>query len=807
MKISYNWIKDFLKTDLTPEQTAEILTDLGLEVESIEHFESLKGGLKGVVVGEVLECHKHPNADKLSVTKVNLGGENIVQIVCGAPNVAQGQKVPVATIGTTLYTENGEAFQIKKGKIRGEESFGMICAEDELGLGKSHDGILVLDPSLKVGTPCSEVFQVENDVVFEIGLTPNRTDAMSHFGVARDLRAGLIQKGIEKEFITTSTTDFFVDNRSLKIDIQVKDKELVNRYCGLTLSNVKVTESPKWLQNRLKAIGISPKNNIVDATNYILHELGQPIHAFDAAKISDKKIIVRTAQQGEKLITLDGVERNLSEQDIVICDNQKPICLAGIMGGLNSAVTNETTSIFLESAYFSPTSIRKTAKSHRINSDASFRFERGVDINATKHALLRTAVLIKRIAGGEISSDANDLYPKRVEEVKLFLMFDKINRLIGQEIPQTTLKSILRSLDIQINSATERGLGLSIPTYRVDVTRDVDVIEEVLRVYGYNSVQASSKVNATMAHSDKMNDLNLQNITADLLTSRGFFEMMNNSLTDWQSESLQEIHSEENAVKLLNPLSNDLAVMRQNLLFSGLKSIAHNLNHKQTNLNLFEFGKSYHFIEGNYNEIKHLALFSTGNQSEEIWNKPQQKTDFFSLKSNLIAVLNGLGIENFTEKPSQNAAFREGIDLFVGDEKIASLGVVAQVFTQYFDIKQEVIFADILWDELKTHIKTKVRYTEIPKYPEVRRDLALLLDETISFAELYEIAFQTEKKLLKKVSLFDVYQGEGLPKNKKSYALSFILQDPNKTLTDKQISKIMENLQRNFEQKANATLR
>lgn len=806
MKISYNWIKDFLKIDLTTEKVSEVLTNLGLEVEGVELFESVKGGLQGVVVGEVLECEKHPNADKLSVTKVNLGNGTIVPIVCGAPNVAKGQKVAVATIGTTLYDEQGNPWQIKKGKIRGEESFGMICAEDELGLGKSHEGIMVLDENLEVGTPCSQVFNVETDQVFEIGLTPNRADAMSHFGVARDLRAGLLREGIQKEIIIPSVNDFFIDNKTLKIDVQVENKELVPRYCGVTISNVKVTKSPDWLQNRLKAIGLTPKNNVVDATNYVLHELGQPLHAFDVSTIAERKIIVKTASENQKIKTLDGVERNLHQDDILICDTQKPLCLAGVMGGENSGVTENTTHIFLESAYFNSVSVRKTAKRHGINSDASFRFERGIDINLCKNALLRAAALIKKIAGGEISSEVIDLYPKKMEDFQVFLSFEKIRKFVGQEIPSEDVKSILRSLDIQISNATERGLGLLIPPYRVDVQREVDVIEEILRVYGYNNIDFSNKVNATMSQSSKFDDFNIQNVVANQLVAQGFFEIMNNSFT---SEATNEILGSqvENQVKMLNPLSGDLAVMRQNLLLSSLEVVAYNSNRKRSDLQLFEFGKSYFNYSGKYQENKHLTLVITGNKQAESWNVSPQKNDFFALKGYVVAVLERLGITDFSEKPTQENYFQEGISFYVNEQKIADIGVVKKSILKYFSVKQEVLFADIYWDILLEKVTKKVIYKEIPKNPSVRRDLALLLDNSVSFKNLYDLAFQTEKKLLTSVGLFDVYQGDKLPEGKKSYALSFILQDEDKTLTDKQIDKVMTKLQQSFENEFKAELR
>ena len=807
MKISYNWIKDFLKIDLPAQEVGEILTDLGLEVEGIYSYESVKGGLAGVLVGEVLECTKHPNADKLSLTKVDLGDAGVVPIVCGAPNVAQGQKVAVATIGTTLYDKQGEPFKIKKGKIRGEESHGMICAEDELGLGESHEGIMVLDSSLPNGKPCSEVFNVVSDTIFEIGLTPNRADAMSHLGVARDLRAGLLQRGTNKEIITPSVTDFFVENRLLKIDVLVDNKELAPRYCGVSISNVKVAPSPAWLQNRLRAIGITPKNNIVDVTNYVLHDLGQPLHAFDALHISGKKIIVRNASEGEKFQTLDGVDRTLSAEDLVICDVDKPLCLAGVLGGNNSGVSQDTTHIFLESAYFNPVAIRKTAKRYGISTDASFRFERGVNSDDCKYALLRAAIMIKKLAGGEISSDVIDFYPRKIEDFQVFLTYEKVDALVGQVIPRDVIKSILHSLDIQINSITEIGMGLTVPSYRVDVQRDVDVIEEILRVYGYNNVEAPSKVSASMAHANRYEDFNVQNIIADQLVGQGFFEIMNNSLTTAQYETLSEDIQATQRVTLLNPLSQDLAVMRQSMLFSGLETIAYNNNRKRTDLALFEFGKTYHKIGESYTEPKHLALFLSGNTYPETWNTPTEKTNFYQLKGYLLAIFSRLGIVDYQEEPTSEGIFQEGITLKMGQQTLASLGIVRTNILNHFAIKQAVYYANVRWEVALEYLAKKVVYREIPKYPEVRRDLALLLDEDVSFRAIYNIAHKTEKELLKKVFLFDVYQGDKLPKGKKSYAVGFLLQDSNKTLTDKQIDKTMESLLAAFQQEVGAQLR
>ncbi|MEJ2113802.1 MAG: phenylalanine--tRNA ligase subunit beta, partial [Flavobacteriaceae bacterium] len=569
MKISYNWIKQFIKINWPAEQTGDLLTDLGLEVEGIEEFQSVKGGLEGVVIGEVLTCEQHPNADRLKVTTVNIGADNPLQIVCGAPNVAKGQKVPVATIGTTLYTPEGESWTIKKGKIRGEESHGMICAEDELGLGESHDGIMVLDEKLKVGIPAAEVFKIENDKVFEIGLTPNRADAMSHYGVARDLKAGLLQKDINVELITPSVSAFHVDSRRLKIDVDVINKDLAPRYCGVTISDIKVESSPTWLQNRLKAIGLSPINNVVDITNYVLHELGQPLHAFDANKINGNKVLVKTLPKGSKFVTLDGTEHELHEDDLMICNAEKPMCIAGVFGGIESGVTESTTSIFLESAYFDPISIRKTAKRHGLNTDASFRFERGIDPNITEYALKRAALMIQNIAGGEITSDIVDIYPKKIEDFQVRLSFENAGKLIGEEIPRDIIKRILMSLDIKINNVTETGLGLTVPAYRNVVHREADIIEEVLRVYGYNNVNTTEKINASISNSSKFEDYKVQNIVGNQLVAQGFFEIITNSLTTPKYIDLSNQLKNENNVEMLNPLSNDLSVLRQSLLFSG----------------------------------------------------------------------------------------------------------------------------------------------------------------------------------------------------------------------------------------------
>ena len=805
MKISYNWLKQFLQIDWDAQKTGELLTDLGLEVEGISQFESVKGGLKGIVVGHVLTCEQHPNADRLKLTTVDVGQETPLQIVCGAPNVAAGQKVPVATIGTTLYTKEGDAWTIKKGKIRGEESQGMICAEDEIGIGDSHDGIMVFNNELQPGTPCSQVFDIENDEVFEIGLTPNRADAMSHFGVARDLKAGLEQKEIQKELVTPSTSNFSIDNRSLKIDVEVADSQLAPRYCGITISNLIVQESPDWLKNRLKAIGLSPINNVVDVTNYVLHELGQPLHAFDASKIKGNKIEVKTLPAGTKFRTLDDVERELHQDDLMICDAEKPMCIAGVFGGLHSGVTEHTSAIFLESAYFDPVSIRKTAKRHGLNTDASFRFERGIDINITEYALKRAALLIREIAGGYISSEIVDLYPKKPQESQVFLTFDKIFNLIGQEIPRDKIKAILSSLEIRINNVTESGLGLTIPTYRVDVTREVDVIEEILRVYGYNNIDFKEKLNASIAQTSRFENHRVQDIVGDMLAAKGFYEIMTNSLVAADTISLE---NEQGYVKMLNPLSSDLSVLRTTMLSSGLQSVSYNHNRQKTDLKLFEFGKTYLKKDGGYEEKRHLALFISGERHQDSWVVASRKTDFFYLKGIVETVFERLGIQDVETKPLTDPNLSEGLSCVKNGTEMAVFGLVGKAELKKYDIKQEVFFADFDWDAILESINTQNKvFKEIPKFPEVTRDYALLLDESTSFQKVYDIAWKTEKKLLKKVNLFDVYTGKNLPEGKKSYAVSFTLLDESKTLTDKQIDKIMGKLLAQFQRELGAELR
>ena len=806
MKISYNWLKQFIKTDWKSEEMSDLLTDLGLEVEGVEKYQSIKGGLEGIVVGHVLTCVPHPDADRLKITTVDLGDGAPIQVVCGAANVAAGQKVPVATIGTILYDKEGNSFTIKKGKIRGQESHGMICAEDELGLGNSHEGIMVLDESLVPGTPAAKVFKIENDEVFEIGLTPNRADAMSHLGTARDIRAGLMQKGINVELITPSISNFRIDMRTLKIDTKIEDITLAPRYCGVSISGITVKSSPAWLQDRLKAIGITPKNNVVDVTNYVLHDLGQPLHAFDASKINGK-IIVKTVAAGTKFTTLDDVERTLHEDDLMICDEKGPLCIAGVFGGKNSGVTEQTKDIFIESAYFNPVSIRKTAKRHQLSTDASFRFERGIDPTITAYALKRAAILIKEVAGGEITSDVSDVYQKKIEDFTVFVNFKNVAKIIGQEIPKDTIKQILVSLDIKVNSVSEAGLGITIPAYRVDVQREIDVIEEILRVYGYNNIGFSGKLNATVCNAPRNEDYKIQNIVASQLNSQGFHEMMANSLTTADYIKLSENLKEEHNVTMLNPLSNDLATMRQSLLFSGLEAISYNVNRKNSDLKLFEFGKSYHKFLSGFEEQKHLTLFLTGNRNSESWSTVQTPSNFFLFKGYVDAVLARFGIQKTQNSPVTSDVFSEGVAIGTGHNTLVEFGVVKKSILKHFGIKQEVFYADFNWDAILKAISLKIKYTDIPKYPEVRRDLALLIDKGVTYDSIYAVAKKTEKNLLKNINLFDVYEGDKLPEGKKSYALSFTIQDISKTLTDVQIDKLMGKLQSNFESELGAVLR
>ncbi len=810
MKISYNWLKQFIDLDWDAEKTAELLTDLGLEVEGIEKYESIPGGLQGVKTGKVLEVTKHPNADKLSITKVDLGDGEPVQIVCGAPNVEAGQIVPVATVGTILYDKEGKQFPIKKSKIRGEVSMGMICAEDELGLGDNHDGIMVLDEKVPVGVDAKDIFKVETDEVFEIGLTPNRADAMSHLGVARDLKAGLSFKDVNVAFDTPSVSKFSVDVKTRPIKIEIKDIKKCPRYAGLTIKGVKIGPSPEWIQNRLKAIGLNPINNIVDITNYVMHELGQPLHAFDADKIHGHKIIVKTAEPGDKLVTLDGVERELHPEDLIIYNEKEPMVIAGVYGGVESGVTEDTTDIFIESAYFDPVSIRKTAKRHGLNTDSSFRFERGIDPNITVYALKRAASLIKEYGDAEVVTEIDDVYPNPIPPHNISLQYKYLNTLIGNKIDKDIIKNILASLEIKINSETDEGLNLTVPPYRVDVTRPADIVEEILRVYGYNKVDFSSKINASIEKSDDYASYKIENIVADQLRANGFTEIMSNSLTSPKYIELSSSINSETTVNILNPLSQDLSVLRQSMLFSGLESILYNLNRKKNDLKFYEFGKIYNkYGEGKYGEEKKLGIYITGNLKPENWQTPKEKSNFYHLKGYTEAILQRFGINDLKVQPGKNKDLSEVISLVKNKKTIAEIGKVNKNILSSFGISQEVYNAEIFWDNLIELLPqtTKIQFKEIAKYPSVRRDLALELDKNVSFKDLYNMAFDVEKKLLKGVDLFDVYEGDKIEKGKKSYALSFILQDEHKTLNDKIIEKTMKKILKAYQDKLGAKLR
>ena len=807
MKISYNWLKEYINIDLDANVVAKYLTDTGLEVEGIETVESVKGGLKGIVIGEVLTKDQHPNADRLSITTVDIGQENSLQIVCGAPNVEAGQKVPVATIGTVLYSGE-DSFKIKKGKIRGEVSEGMICAEDEIGLGDSHEGIMVLDANAKSGLAASEYFNIESDIVFEIGLTPNRSDAMSHIGVARDLAAVLHHNNIDckLEFPDISS---FKEGSEKGFSIEVKDYKACPRYAGLNLENIKVSSSPDWLKKKLTSIGLTPINNVVDITNFVLHETGQPLHAFDASKIKNQKVIVQQLAENTKFTTLDEQERKLSSNDLIICNgDNEPMCLAGVFGGIDSGVSSSTTSIFLESAYFNPVSVRKTAKRHSLSTDASFRFERSVDPNLVIYALKRAANLLAEICGASISSNISDLYPEKINNTSLILNYDKVDSLIGEKIDRNQITSILKDLDIDVETENDTQIELSIPPYRIDVTREEDVIEEILRIYGYNNIGIPKQIKSSISYSKKPNSHDLQNTISDLLSSNGFSECMNNSLSKSSYSKLIDEIDEEKQITLLNPLSQELDGMRQSMLFSGLENISYNLNRKASDLSFYEFGNTYHLENGKYVENKKLILLSTGNESFENWDSPSKQKDFFWMKKRVEHILKRLGINNIKGKTSQFSYLDDAFSFSIKKDVVASFGSVSSPLLSKFGIKNEVLYAEIEWGLLTERLKhNNTKYREINKFPSVRRDLALLLDKDIAFSTLNNIAKQTENKLLKSVNLFDVYEGDKLPKGKKSYALSFALESSEKTLTDKEIDKVMSKLIESFEQKVGAEVR
>jgi phenylalanyl-tRNA synthetase beta chain len=817
MKISYNWLKDYLNIDIEPEKLSVILTGIGLEVEALEEWESVKGGLKGVVIGEVLTCAKHPDADKLSVTTVNTGSGVPLHIVCGAPNVAAGQKVPVATVGTVVFKGN-DSLEIKKSKIRGELSEGMICAEDELGLGTLHEGIMVLDKDAVPGTPASDYFGIIRDTIFEIGLTPNRIDSGSHFGVARDVAAYLSVNGDgERRAVLPDVSGFRPDNNDNPFDVIIENEKDCPRYTGITISGVKIGESPDWLKNKLKAVGLNPINNVVDITNFVQHEIGQPLHSFDADKIDGKKVIIRNLPDKSKFVTLEGTERTLSSRDLMICNASEGMCIAGVFGGIKSGVTESTGNIFLESAYFNPVSIRKTSKRHGLQTDASFRFERGADPEITPWALKRAALLIRELAGGKISSEITDIYPRKISRKKVDVSFSNVDRLIGKQIDRDVIRKILGLLDIIILSENGDKMTLEIPLYRVDVQREADVIEEILRIYGYNNVEITEHVNSTLFYPEKPDKEKVVNIISDMLAANGFSEIMCNSLNPASFYDSIDFDREQ-LVLLANPLSSDLNAMRQTLLYGGLSSIAWNLNRQNPDLRLFEFGNCYFYgktdksvpAAEDYSERKSLDIFISGSTGPQRWNYKTSPSDFFNIKSAVETILSRLGIgpEDMQTGESNKKYFSESFTYNLKNKPVAEAGRISKEFLAKFDISQDVYYAHIEWDLLLKLIKdNSVHYSELPKYPWVRRDLALLLDKGVKFGQIREIAFRTEKHILKDVDLFDVYENENLGDNKKSYAVSFILRDDLRTLTDKSIDKVMKSLAEAFEKELNARIR
>ena len=808
MNISYNWLKEFLKVKDSVEETANILTELGLEVEGISNFESIKGGLKGVVVGKVKTCKKHPNADRLKLTTVDIGQKEDVQVVCGAENVDSNQTVAVATVGAKIYT-NEDSWTIKKSKIRGEVSNGMICAEDELNLGESHEGIMLLDDKYKAGTPLDEIFKIENDSILEIGLTPNRSDAISHYGTARDLRAGLLQRGKNLELIRPSVTDFNIDKKTTNIKVQVDNSLLAPRYCGVVIENIVVKQSPQWLINRLKSIDVSPINNIVDITNYVLHDIGQPLHAFDYNKISEDKITVKTLKNGTKFVTLDGVERKLTNKDLMICSGNKPLCLAGIYGGLNSGVNEKTTSIFLESAYFDPLTIRQSSKHHGFNTDASYRFERGVDPNITKLAIRRACILIKEVCKDSmISSEIIDIYPKKIDDKKLLIRFDNIENLIGKKIDREIIKRIITSLDMKIESITESNLGISIPPYRSDVTREADIVEEILRIYGYNNIESSTKINRSLIPHDQLSRNDIENKISNHLVSLGFFEIITNSLTPPKYNNNNKNIEESLNVNVINSSRSDLSMLRNSLMFTGIEALSYNINRKQTNLKMFEFGKDYIKQEDKYIEEEKLCLFITGYKTSKNWNSNLEKSDFYFIKGIVFSIIDGLNIKDVTSRPTTDKNLKEGEALTLDEIPLVNYGILSNSSLSLFDIEQEVYYAEFSWNNIVKSIdKTPVLSKEIPKYPEVSRDLSILIDEDITFKSIYNEAYKANKDLIKNISLFDVYVGKNITKSKKSYGLNFNISDNSKTLSDSEIDNLMKKITNNLIKKFGAELR
>ncbi|RVU00212.1 phenylalanine--tRNA ligase subunit beta [Mucilaginibacter limnophilus] len=798
MKISYNWLKQYIQTDKSPGEISQILTGIGLEVESLEKVQAVPGGLEGLLIGYVKECVDHANSDHLHVTKVDVGGAEDLQIVCGAANVAAGQKVVVATVGATLYPTGGEPFSIKKSKIRGEASEGMICAEDEIGLGASHEGIMVLDADAVVGTPAKDYFNLNDDCLYEIGLTPNRADAASHLGTARDIAAFL-----KINIVKPDVSAFKVDDTSGTVEVVVENTEAAPRYSGVSISGVEVKESPAWLKEKLAVIGVRPINNIVDVTNYVLHDLGQPLHAFDADRIAGNKVIVKTVTEGTSFKTLDDVERKLSANDLMICSAQEPMCIAGVFGGIGSGVTVETKNIFLESAYFNPVWVRKTAKRHGLKTDSSFRFERGTDPNNTVYALKCAALLIQEVAGGKITSNVIDIYPSPVEPFAVELSYKNTNRLIGKNIPHQEIKAIIEALDIEVVSETADGLSLKVPPYRVDVTREVDVIEEVLRIYGYNNIKIPTQIRASLNTSQRPERDTVQNLLSDLLTANGFNEILSNSLT--KSAYSEDLDS---AVKILNPLSSDLDVMRQSLLYSGLEAIAYNQKRKSADLKLYEFGKVYSIAEDKYNEVQRFSVFISGAVQGEQWNAKPKQASFYNIKAIVDGILQKLNVKDFTVADAEGTELSYGLQYNRGNKTLVKFGAVAATALKKADVDKEVFYADFNFDTLLTIArKNKIVYKEVSKFPSVRRDLSMLVDKAVTFEQIKQIAQKTERKLLQDVNVFDVYEGDKLPAGKKSYAVSFVLQDAEKTLTDKAIDAIMQKLIFNLGKEAGAEIR
>ncbi len=804
MKISYNWLKDYLDFDLSPVRVGELLTDTGLEVEGIEEFDQVKGGLKGLVIGVVVSCEQHTNADRLKVTEINIGTDTNLPIVCGAPNVAKGQKVIVATVGAKLYPTEGEEFEIKKSKIRGEVSEGMICAEDEIGLGKGHDGIMVLKEDAQVGMPAAEYFDLSSDYTIEIGLTPNRADGMSHYGVARDLAAALQHKNIPCGKLNFPELTSFKEGKT-KLNIEVKDNEACPRYVGVKISNLKISDSPEWLQNRLKAIGLSTINNVVDVTNYVMHELGQPLHAFDTAKIKGDKVLVQELSNGTIFETLDGVERELSDKDLMICNESEGMCIAGVFGGSKSGVTETTTEIFLESAYFNPVSVRKTAKRHALNTDASFRFERGIDPDITVIAAKRAALLIQELAGGDVSSELLDLYPSKIEGTKIQLDYKYCDSLIGSKIERDTIQSILESLEISVLNRNEDGMELNVPAYRNDVLRPADIVEEILRIYGYNAIPFPERMGISISPTPTVNVEVLRRKLYDHLTSTGYSEMIHNSLTS------KDFYGEDSdVIKILNPLSNDLSVLRANMLFQGLETIAYNQNRGQSDLKVFEFGKTYHQYSDKREEKEWLVAYLTGKQTIASWTGKSADAEFFELKGIAENLLLKIGVSPmaFKSKPTKKEALSYGLDLFSGKLNLGSLGMVNKKNCSDFGVKQSVFYLELSWENIvKVLSAKKIKYKSVPKFPGTRRDLALVVDQKVDFQDIRNVALQTERNLLKEVSIFDVYQGKGLEPGTKSCALGFEFLDPNQTLTDKVVDKSIKKIYEQLQKQVGAQLR